>query len=86
MQKTVFYVGSDNVTHQVNRPVLIGVLSELQGYTLQYGEGVWEGTSEECAIVTYFGDIDADVLGAKLRDALNQQCVLIEQGGVGRLV
>jgi hypothetical protein len=81
--KYTLYVGANNVTHKVDESTLVSLLNEkLDGYTLARTIGYWQGTAEESVVVTFISTLETEEvlpLAEVIREALEQQCVMVER-------
>ena len=88
------YIGADNETHELDTDKIARLVSEkFQGFTLTTGQGFYNGTPEQCAIVTVAqAELDKyhrkeypeglkgiiKKFAAKLAEDLDQECIMVE--------
>lgn len=82
MQKAFYYIGSNNVTHELEEEKILSIVGKyFDGFTAFEVVGYWKGSQEKTLKVEVITDESHAKLvkvGKELKEALTQESVLLE--------
>jgi len=84
MTKYYIYIGSNNVTHELEASTAMQIISQyFDGFTAYEVVGYWKGTSEKTLKVEIVSDADSDAkitrLCKELKKELSQDAIMLEK-------
>ena len=79
MKYTKIYVGSNNITGELELAKILDILSTaMQGYTITQGIGYYNGKSEDTAIIEIYGNYNTGII-PELKSQLKQNSILVAE-------
>ncbi len=82
MQKVYYYIGSNNVTHELETEKIEGIISKyFEGFTAFEVIGYWKGSKErtlKVEIITSEDHAKLARIGRELKTALDQDSIILE--------